>query len=141
MLIKKQRYYCAKSHVKKKYNYVINCIKPRIYTDTDTEAIVVRPKPTSLDKTDFHHSKLFQSVQNRHPPYWAKTNFLPSKSFLSSQNQRPPFQAIPAGPKPTSSTPSHYSWAKIYFPYSEPFQSDQKRLSLFQAITVYGQYC
>jgi hypothetical protein len=33
---KKQRYYCAETHVKKNYNYVINCIKPGIYTDTDT---------------------------------------------------------------------------------------------------------
>jgi hypothetical protein len=65
-----------------------------------------------------------------------KTDFLHSKPFQSSQSPFPPFQALPVGPKFTSSFPSRSSRAKTDFFYSKPFQSGQNRPSPFQVIPV-----
>jgi hypothetical protein len=57
-------------------------------------AIPVGPKPTS--SIPRHSSQ-------------AKTHFLHSKTFQAVQNRFPPFQAISVEPKPTSSIPSYFS--------------------------------
>jgi hypothetical protein len=99
-------------------------------------------------KTNFLHSKLFQSGQNSHPPFqtvldrpkptlsissrssWAETDFFHSKTVrpkpissspsYSSQDKTDFLHSIPSlsMPKPTFSTPSHSSQSNIVNKFS-----------------------